>query len=348
MGNHISDRPVGRQRNRQIGLLCRQASHQHNHLCPELGIDLGVRCWLGHEIMITALTVTNGLEQFQRQHGTQHPFAASHRKLRMKPLDFDTSLRRSPASSRRRRSLQRVLGTAGIALALASCGSDTPASTAAPSTAAPSTAAPSTLAVPAPTRADNPPTTIADNPPTTIADPPATPAATCRRLTDFDDSDFDRGWAVVNDGVMGGRSNGALEFTDSAMRFTGDVVTAGGGFTSVRLQLTGDELTDSGYLALRVRSDERTYGLTLQDSAQTGRRPIAHGADLTIDGPSDADGWQTATTSYDELRPSVFGQSLDAPAFDPDQAVEIGIIISDGIDGPFELGVDWIDACSTP
>ena len=264
----------------------------------------------------------------------------------MKPFDFDTSLRRSPASGRRRRSLQRVLGTAGIALAIASCGSDTPVST----------ATPSTLAAPAPTRADNPPTTRADNPPptradaappTTIADPPATIAAACRRLTDFDDSDFDGGWAVVNDGVMGGRSNGALEFTDSAMRFTGDVVTAGGGFTSVRLRLTGDALTDSGYLALRVRSDERTYGLTLQDSAQTGRRPIAHGANLTIDGPSDADGWQTATTSYDELRPSVFGQSLDAPAFDPDQAVEIGIIISDGIDGPFELEVDWIDACST-
>jgi NADH dehydrogenase [ubiquinone] 1 alpha subcomplex assembly factor 1 len=256
----------------------------------------------------------------------------------MKPFDFVTSLRRSPASGRRRRSLQGVFVTAGIAFAIASCGSDTP----------PRTAAPSTLAPRPPTEADNPAPTAADNPlPATIADPPATTAAACRRLTDFDDSDFDGGWAVVNDGVMGGRSNGAIEFTDSTMQFTGDVVTAGGGFTSIRLQLTGDELTDSGYLALRLRSDERTYGLTLEDSAQTGRRPIAHGADLTIDGPADADGWQTATTPYDELRPSVFGQPLDAPAFDPDQAVEIGIIISDGVDGPFELEVDWIDACST-
>ncbi|MEJ6720886.1 CIA30 family protein, partial [Ilumatobacter sp.] len=169
----------------------------------------------------------------------------------------------------------------------------------------------------------------------------------CRRLTDFDDSDLNGGWAVVNDGVMGGRSRGAIEFTDSAMRFRGDVVTAGGGFTSVRLQLTGDELTGSDSLVLRVRSDERTYGLTLQDTAQTGRRSISHGADLTINGPADADRWQTAITSHNELLPSVFGQPLDAPGFDPDQAVEIGIIISDGIDGPFNLEIDWIDACST-
>mgnify|MGYP000391203424 CR=1 FL=1 len=67
---------------------------------------------------------------------------------------------------------------------------------------------------------------------------------------------------------------------------------------------------------------------------------------LIVDGPADGAGWQTVTLSYSELRPSVFGQPLDAPAFDPDQAVEIGIIISDGIDGLFKLEVDWIDACS--
>jgi NADH dehydrogenase [ubiquinone] 1 alpha subcomplex assembly factor 1 len=273
----------------------------------------------------------------------------------MKPFDFVTSLRQSLASGRHRRSLQQVLGTAGIALAIASCGSNAPAGTnsaprtiAAPSTiavastiAVPSTiAVASTIAVPPSTRADNPP-------PATVAGPPATTSATCRRLTDFDDSDLNGGWAVVNDGVMGGRSRGAIEFTDSAMRFRGDVVTAGGGFTSVRLQLTGDELTGSDSLVLRVRSDERTYGLTLQDTAQTGRRSISHGADLTINGPADADRWQTAITSHNELLPSVFGQPLDAPGFDPDQAVEIGIIISDGIDGPFNLEIDWIDACST-
>ena len=213
----------------------------------------------------------------------------------MKPFDFDTSLRRSPASGRRRRSLQRVLGTAGIALAIASCGSDTPVST----------ATPSTLAAPAPTRADNPPPTRADAaPPTTIADPPATIAAACRRLTDFDDSDFDGGWAVVNDGVMGGRSNGALEFTDSAMRFTGDVVTAGGGFTSVRLRLTGDELTGSGFSRV-ARPLGRTH-LRADPPRLCTDRPSAHlhtePTSPSTDQPMPTDGKQPPRR-YDELRP---------------------------------------------
>lgn len=273
-----------------------------------------------------------------------------YRTLRMKPLDSDASLRGSPSSVRRRRAIRRALGTGIVALAIASCGSDSTSDSAQSSTANPIVSiAPSTVV-------DTPPPTVALTttaapettdamPGSTIADPPATAAAGCRRLTDFDDGDGD-GWAVVNDGVMGGRSNGAIEFADSAMRFTGDVVTAGGGFTSVRLQVTGDELTGTDYLTLRVRSDDRTYGLALQDTAQTGRRSISHRANLSIEGPADAAGWQTAALSFDELRPSVFGQLLDAAPFDPDQAVEFGIIIADGIDGPFELKVDWIDACS--
>jgi NADH dehydrogenase [ubiquinone] 1 alpha subcomplex assembly factor 1 len=261
----------------------------------------------------------------------------------MRPPDFDRSLRESPGSARRRCSLQRVLGTAAVALAIASCSSTAPPkSVTAAVTAPPAIAPPATVAL----ATTDAPEIATTTPATTIAQPPIAAAETCRRLADFDDGGFDDdNWVVVNDGVMGGRSNGAIEFTDSTMQFTGDVVTAGGGFTSVRLQLTGDELTDSGYLALRLRSDERTYGLTLQDSAQTGRRSITHGANLTIDGPADADGWRTADMSYNELRPSVFGQPLDAPAFNPDEAVEFGIIIADGIDGRFKLEVDWIDAC---
>jgi NADH dehydrogenase [ubiquinone] 1 alpha subcomplex assembly factor 1 len=232
-----------------------------------------------------------------------------------------------------------------VAVVIASCGSDAPAKSvqsAAPTPVA--TGAPSTVAVPPSTTepATAVPEAVDTTPETTLTAPPEQPSTTCRRLTDFDDG---QGWVVVNDGVMGGRSDGVIGFTGSALQFTGDVVTAGGGFTSVRLQLADDELTDSDSLVLRLRADERSYGLTLEDAAQTGRRSISHGADLIVDGPTDADGWQTVAVSFDELRPSVFGQPLDAPAFDPDQAREVGIIISDGVDGPFALEVDWIDTC---
>lgn len=187
----------------------------------------------------------------------------------------------------------------------------------------------------------SPPAADPAPPPTSVDITAELVGADCRRLTDFDGDAANR-WVVVNDGVMGGRSNGVIDVTDSVMRFTGSVVTAGGGFTSIRLQLDGTELAGSTRVELRVRGDTRTYGLTLEDNAQVGQRAVSHRADLTIGEP---DGWTTASLSYDELKPSVFGQPVDAAPFNPEEAREFGIIIADGLNGDFGLEIDWIDAC---
>ena len=172
---------------------------------------------------------------------------------------------------------------------------------------------------------------------------PASEPRACRRLTDFvaDDSG---GWFVVNDGVMGGRSEGGGFIDESVLRFEGSVVTAGGGFTSARLRLAGDELVDSSRIEMRVRPDGRTYGVTLEDAAEFRGRLVSHRADFDI-GPVDEEGWAMATVDFDQLVPSVFGVLVDAPPFDPATAREFGIIIADGIDGDFVLDIDWIDAC---
>ena len=173
--------------------------------------------------------------------------------------------------------------------------------------------------------------------------PAATGPGQCRRVTDFTADDTGQ-WFVVNDGVMGGRSDGGGFIADSLLRFEGSVVTAGGGFTSARLGLEGDELVDSTRIEMRVRPDGRTYGLTLEDAAEFRGRLVSHRADFDI-GPVDGDGWAIASVEYDQLVPSVFGLLVDAPPFDPATAREFGIIIADGIDGDFVLDIDWIDAC---
>ena len=176
------------------------------------------------------------------------------------------------------------------------------------------------------------------------ASPPAgdEPRA-CQRLTDFTADDTGQ-WFIVNDGVMGGRSAGGGFIDDSVLRFEGSVVTAGGGFTSARLGLDGDELAGSSRIEMRVRPDGRTYGVTLEDASEYRGRLVSHRADFDI-GPVDSEGWAIATVDYDQLVPSVFGLLVDAPPFDPATAREFGIIIADGIDGDFVLDVDWIDAC---
>jgi|GEM_PF-775270 len=169
----------------------------------------------------------------------------------------------------------------------------------------------------------------------------------CRRIFDFDD-DTARGgpiWVVVNDGVMGGRSNGVIGYDGSTMRFSGTVVTDGGGFTSVRRSLDGGEMAGTTSVSMRVRADDRVYGLTLEDDARIDGRSVSHRADLDTSGDPDADGWVVVTLDYAELQPSIFGRSVDAPPFDPAVAREFGIIIADATDGEFSLDVDWIDAC---
>ncbi|MFT6289694.1 MAG: hypothetical protein ACJAR2_000279 [Ilumatobacter sp.] len=185
--------------------------------------------------------------------------------------------------------------------------------------------------------------TIATETPAPTAPDTTIGSAECRRLTDF--TPDDPVWVVVNDGVMGGRSDGVLEVTNSVMRFSGTVVTQGGGFTSVRLRLNGGELAGTTRVELRVRSDQRTYGLTFNDAAITNGRSVAHRADLSVAPEVDSDGWGITTLSFDELSASVFGRSIEAAPFDPAGAQEIGIIIADAVDGPFVLEVDWIDAC---
>ncbi len=205
-------------------------------------------------------------------------------------------------------------------------------------TAAPATTAPHTTEAPTTTQPQAP-TSPAEVQSSTGADDPA---STCRRLTDFTDA---TDWFIVNDGVMGGRSNGTVNVGDSTLTFSGTVVTDGGGFTSVRYRLQGTEMIGSTRLSMRVRADDRVYGVTLEDDADVDGRSVSHRSDIDTRRSAD-EGWITTTVEYSALTPSLFGRSVDAPPFNPDAAREVGIIIADGLDGDFSLEVDWIDLCN--
>ena len=64
-------------------------------------------------------------------------------------------------------------------------------------------------------------------------------------------------WAVINDGVMGGRSEGNMEILPGHKgRFSGNVsLENNGGFTSVRAMLTNIDLGDISALKIKVKGD---------------------------------------------------------------------------------------------
>ncbi|MEM9747195.1 MAG: CIA30 family protein [Actinomycetota bacterium] len=191
-------------------------------------------------------------------------------------------------------------------------------------------------------------TTTAPPPATTAASAPVDtvdlgPAPGCRRLTDFDADLGD--WLIVNDGVMGGRSEGFVDVDASVMRFDGTIVTAGGGFTSVRRRLDGGELSGTTRVEMRIRADDRRYAVILESDERVDGRSVSYRAQLD---PLviDDDGFAVVSAAYADMDTSIFGFRVEAAPFDAEAGREIGIIISDGIDGDFTLDVDWVDVCA--
>jgi hypothetical protein len=156
-------------------------------------------------------------------------------------------------------------------------------------------------------------------------------------LFDFDGDDV-KSWQVVNDGVMGGRSKGFVSIEDGALRFTGTLVTKGGGFTSVRSAMPVDLRIYDG-LEIRVRGGGRTFEVEVDDDSRRSRRSVSRRAPFSTSAE-----WTLVRVPFASLRSSVFGRPVNVPPIDLANVARIGFYIVDGKDGPFRLEVDEIRA----
>jgi len=151
---------------------------------------------------------------------------------------------------------------------------------------------------------------------------------------------FDRGdearWNVVNDGVMGGRSAGFVAVEEGTLRFTGTLVTRGGGFTSVRARRVID-LTGHAGLELRVRGNDRQFEVEVDDGLRSARGSLSRRAPFRA-----SEEWTLVRVPFTALRNTVFGQAVNAPPVDLARIQGLGLYIADGQDGPFRLEVDFI------
>lgn len=168
--------------------------------------------------------------------------------------------------------------------------------------------------------------------------PPEPEAPVCEVYDDFTDPDRNW-WAIVNDTVMGGRSSADGFLEENVLVLDGLLNTNGGGFSSIRGELPVGALADKASVQLRIKRDGREYQITFRD---TNRRGVSHRTAIPF---VTEDQWETIMIDLDDLYPAFFGRRVDAPDLRRDQAREIGFIISDGIDGPFELQIDSIAFC---
>jgi transforming growth factor-beta-induced protein len=168
---------------------------------------------------------------------------------------------------------------------------------------------------------------------------PALASAGDRTITTFDGQDSLR-WQTVNDGVMGGRSQGGPSFSeDGTLLFTGEIsLENNGGFSSIRTRPADLGLGGYDGLEIRVRGDGRTYKLALRSRGLPNW--IAYWADFeTREGT-----WTTVRIPFAKWVPTTFGRRLTGPKLRPAAVDSIGFMLYDKKAGPFSLEVDSIAA----
>lgn len=147
-------------------------------------------------------------------------------------------------------------------------------------------------------------------------------------------------WQVVNDGVMGGLSNGNIEISDDGkMRFSGKLsLKNNGGFTTFRSSDLELDLGRDQGLVLLVKGDGRTYEARLATDERFRSGEISFTGDFkTTKGK-----WEEVKIPFSDFKASFRGMSLRDRTLDPSKIRRVGILLGDKKEGPFELEIDWI------
>jgi len=148
-------------------------------------------------------------------------------------------------------------------------------------------------------------------------------------------------WLSVNDGVMGGMSDGRFRITErQTLEFVGTLsLENNGGFASVRSRPRTLGLQTGDVIVARVRGDGRAYQLNLYTSART--RAFSYRAQVQ----TRSNAWTEVAVPLDRFEATSFGQVLQGAApIDPRSITSIGFLLAEKTPGPFVLEVAWIKA----
>lgn len=146
-------------------------------------------------------------------------------------------------------------------------------------------------------------------------------------------------WQTVNDGVMGGVSEGNVRMTkDKTLEFFGNLsLENNGGFASTRTRAGKLDLSQYEALVFKVRGDGRTYYFNIH--VPTEQIAFSYRAKFA----TQKNKWQEICIPLKDFRATSFGREVaDAAPLDPKNIQSIGFLLADKKAGPFKLEVAWI------
>ncbi|MBO3116662.1 CIA30 family protein [Winogradskyella sp. DF17] len=143
-------------------------------------------------------------------------------------------------------------------------------------------------------------------------------------------------WRILDDVVMGGRSNG--EFTVSKEgfgKFYGDIsLDNNGGFSSVRYYFETKKTKPFSKFILKIKGDGKRYQFRVKDKSNQ-RHSYIYEFQTSGD-------WETVEIPFDKMYASFRGYRLNISNFDGAQMEEIAFLIGNKKEESFELLIDTI------
>ncbi|SDS04140.1 Complex I intermediate-associated protein 30 (CIA30) [Formosa sp. Hel1_31_208] len=156
-------------------------------------------------------------------------------------------------------------------------------------------------------------------------------------LFDFSNTSNIYNWRIVDDVVMGGRSNGSFEINeDGHGKFSGYVsLENNGGFSSLRYNFETKQATEFSKFVLYIKGDGKSYQFRVKQSSRDYVSYI-YEFDTTAD-------WMTVEIPFKDMYPGFRGRRLRQANFQGDVMEEIGFLIGNKKAQSFELLIDKIE-----
>jgi len=152
-------------------------------------------------------------------------------------------------------------------------------------------------------------------------------------------------WQAVNDGVMGGVSDGRFTITDrQTLEFYGTLsLENNGGFASVRSRPRTLGLRAGDTIVARLRGDGREYQLNLYTSDR--RMAFSYRASARTRSGE----WIEVRIPLNQFEATSFGRVVaGAGPVDPGSVTSVGFLLAEKTPGPFTLELAWIKVLRGP
>ena len=155
-------------------------------------------------------------------------------------------------------------------------------------------------------------------------------------LFDFSSGSTLSNWYVMDDVVMGGRSQGQFDTTNEGFaQFYGNVsLENNGGFSSVRLQPGKQEIKGYTQCRIRLKGDGKRYQFRVKRGLDDRHSYIKY-FETTGD-------WQTIIIPLEECYPTFRGRRLDMDNYNVDHLSEISFLVGNKKAESFCLILDWM------